>query len=50
MRLYYKIKDMKKVFLLAFVFVVMNMVDKAQVSVWYYIDVTAFWEIEVVSD
>ena len=42
MRLYYKIKDMKKVFLLAFVLFAWSMVVNAQESDGKYIEVTGF--------
>ena len=50
MRLYYKIKDMKKVFLLAFVLFAWSMVVNAQESDGKYIEVTGSSEIEVVPD
>ena len=50
MRLYYKIKDMKKVFLLAFVLFAWSMVANAQESDGKYIEVTGSSEIEVVPD
>ena len=50
MRLYYKIKDMKKVFLLAFVLFAWSLVVNAQESDGKYIEVTGSSEIEVVPD
>jgi hypothetical protein len=50
MRLYYKIKDMKKVFLLAFVLFAWSMVVNAQESDGRYVEVTGSSEIEVVPD
>lgn len=47
MRLYYKIKDMKKVFLLAFVLFAWSMVVNAQESDGKYIEVTALHNFKV---